>query len=48
MSVEEVFGLIFVKKISECLKSLRRQIKSVIELICRGMSHQDIESPMPK
>ena len=48
MSMQEILRLILVKKCTKYLKSLVWQIHPVIQLISRGMCHQDIKSPVPE
>ena len=46
MSMQKVFGPISIKQCPKYLKSLVRQISSVIELICRRVRHQNIKSSL--
>ena len=48
MTMKKIFRAVFLHQLPEYLESLVRQVPSVIELVCRGMGHQDINSFLPE
>ena len=48
MPVQKKFRLVLFHQRSENLKALMRKIPPVVQLISRGMRHQNIKAPPPK
>src|SRR5699024_4916059 len=46
MAMKEESGMVFLDQLQKSLESLVRQIPAVIQLIGRGMCHQNIKSAM--